>query len=83
MRRLITRWLVLGATSASLCGCVLGSEQPPGCRVGHPHDCDPGFVCRAGACFRYNNEAGTPIDTSKDGGADTNTLDAASDAPTG
>ncbi len=78
VKRPITRLLALGALGASLGGCVLGKEKAPGCRV--DHDCDPGFVCRAGACFRYNTEAGTPIDPSKDGGADGAAQDAAGDA---
>lgn len=33
-------------------GCVLGSEQMPGCRQDRPEDCSPGWVCRSGVCFR-------------------------------
>ena len=78
VKRQLALCLVLVAGLASLGGCVLGSEQAPGCRVDHPDDCERGFVCRAGACFRYNTEAGTPIDPSqKDGGGN------APDAPAG
>jgi len=83
VKRPLSLWLALGAGLSLLGGCVLGSEQPPGCRVDHPDDCDPGFVCRAGACFRYNNEAGKPIDPSTDGGADAATQDATADATAG
>ncbi len=82
VKRRNTLGLALLAALASLGGCVLGSQQPPGCRVDHPGDCAAGFVCRAGACFRYNNEAGKPIDPSQEGGTDAGASDAA-DATTG
>lgn len=65
------RWLVLSL--ALLAGCTLGSETPPGCRVDHPEDCEPGWVCRAGACFAFTTGA-----TTRDGGTDAG-LDAKGD----
>jgi hypothetical protein len=73
-------------------GCVLGEEQPPGCRADHPDDCEPGFECRAGACLRYTTEASVPdqavsgaggeAGTAGAGGADA-ALDVASDVTAG
>jgi hypothetical protein len=50
--------------SCLLAGCVLGSEEPPGCRVDHPDDCEAGWSCQAGLCVRPTTgltlpEAGT------------------------
>jgi hypothetical protein len=33
-------------------GCMLGSERSPGCRADHAQDCESGWSCRDGVCFR-------------------------------
>jgi hypothetical protein len=49
-------------------GCALGPEQDPGCRSNA--DCDPGFTCRAGACFDTTTPRSPPADAGdgEDGG---------------
>jgi hypothetical protein len=42
------------------CSCQLGSEQPSGCRVDHSQDCDPGWTCREGVCFRPTTALSPP-----------------------
>jgi hypothetical protein len=40
--------------------CVLGPAEAPGCRS--DVECDPGFSCRAGTCFRVTTPLSTPRD---------------------
>lgn len=40
--------------------CVLGSEEEPGCH--NDAECDDGFVCRSGACFRITTDLSPPRD---------------------
>jgi hypothetical protein len=56
------RGIVIGSvlSSALLLACALGDEDEPGCRS--DGECDVGFVCRAGACFRYTTEQSPPHD---------------------
>jgi hypothetical protein len=44
--------LLLFALTGLNSGCVLGSEQAPGCRLEHPGDCPSGWSCRSGVCLR-------------------------------
>ena len=65
--------------SCALTGCVLGSEQPPGCRLDHPEDCESGWTCRAGLCVRPTTSLSLP--EAGDGEPDGSLPDAADDAP--
>jgi len=47
--------------------CVIGPDQDPGCHA--DADCDPGFTCRAGACFRVTTSRSPPGEPA-DAGAD-------------
>ncbi len=47
-------------------GCALGPEQAPGCKV--DADCDDGFTCVAGACFRTPTPTSPPAVDAGDGG---------------
>jgi hypothetical protein len=73
--RRLTWGLLFAAALFAPPGCVLGSEQDPGCRANHPEDCGSGYVCRAGACLRFSTEAGPA-----GGDARSDAPDAASDA---
>jgi len=44
--------VALAVPFALASGCVLGSEQAPGCRNDHPEDCPRSWVCRGGVCLR-------------------------------
>jgi hypothetical protein len=48
---------VLGTVIAAL-GCVVGPDEEPGCH--RDAECDEGFACRAGACFRTTTDASPP-----------------------
>jgi hypothetical protein len=78
------RWLFLLAPFVA--ACTLGNETPPGCRTDHPEDCDPGWVCRAGACFAYTTGASPPVtsdaaaDSSEETDAEADANDASADA---
>lgn len=68
-------WLVIGAAFAvgAAAGCVLGEPEDPGCS--EDAECDEGYFCRAGACFRETSGGGPApkdagSDAPSDGGAD-------------
>jgi hypothetical protein len=71
MRLAIVAVLFVLTAGALALGCALGPEQAPGCHSSA--DCDPGFTCTEGACFRTTTDRTEPAD----GGAD---ADAAGDA---
>lgn len=50
LTRVRAAWIALAVALGAAVGCALGPEQEPGCKV--DADCDEGFVCKAGACFR-------------------------------
>ncbi len=56
--------LALLAIVLNVAACAIGPESTPGCR--EDEDCDPGFSCSAGACFKNTTERTPP----KDAGAD-------------
>jgi hypothetical protein len=62
------RSLALGsalvAFAVLFAACVVGSGDP-GCRS--DAECDEGFTCRAGACFRLTTGASPPADPSDAG----------------
>lgn len=51
--------IALGALASGVASCVLGSDEP-GCH--DDTECDDGFVCRAGACFRVTTSRSPPVD---------------------
>lgn len=43
-----------------IAGCVMGGDDPPGCRTDHPEDCDDGWSCRSGVCVRPTTPLTSP-----------------------
>jgi hypothetical protein len=67
----VRRWIVIGLAAwvAVMTGCVLGSPEEPGC--GEDAECDEGFSCRAGACFKEPAGGGfVPVDAGADADGD-------------
>ncbi len=56
----------IGLLLASAIGCAVGTEQEPGCHV--DADCDPGWTCRAGACFHTTTGLTDPAADGGDAG---------------
>lgn len=50
---------LLLALAVGPAGCALGEEEEPGCR--RDADCEPAFVCRAGACFAITTGLSPPL----------------------
>jgi hypothetical protein len=46
--------------AAAVPACAIGPAEDPGCHK--DPDCDLGFVCRAGACFRVTTTESPPND---------------------
>ena len=66
MRRLAFALLALASPIAA--SCALGTERDPGCQS--DGECEQGFVCRAGACFRFTTSESPPAEPSADAGSD-------------
>jgi hypothetical protein len=66
-RRAIAAAIAAAGVTAAL-GCALGPEQEPGCH--DDADCDDGFTCLSGACFRTTTDRSAPAMDGGDGAAD-------------